>query len=1043
MITGGDPAGVFAINAATGQITIADNSTIDFDSAPTSYALSVTASDGANTSAAETVTINLTDVNEPPVVATSSGNATFTEDAGPVAIDATLFVSDPEDAGFVGAEVRFDSGFVPGQDDLLFTNQSGTSGVYNATSGVLTLSGTASVAAYETALRTVTYSNFSQNPNTGNRLFRFTVNDGLNVGSATRTLTVIAQDDPANVVTGGPYSVAEGASVALDGSASSDVDNFIVEYSWDFDYDGVTFTTDSTGDSPNFSAAGIDGPDTRTIALRTRSDNGVFAIATTTVTISNVAPTANADSSSGFTTDEDSVFVTGNVLSNDTDPGPESLAVSSLDTAGTIGQVVDRGDGTFTYDPNGQFETLAPGQSANDTFSYTMTDGNAADTATVTILISGMNDAPIVTDQNVAVDENPTLNTLVATAAATDIDTGDSVSWTITGGNTNGAFSINSTSGEVRVAKPLELDFESNPSYSLTVQGTDENGGVDTGVITVSLNDLNEAPTANDATIGIAENSASGTSVGFVSGSDPDTGDTLTWSILSGNTTGTFSLNSATGELIVANPSTLNFETTPIYTLNVQIQDAGGLTDPAVVVVNVSNVDEAPTTTGLADVFVNEDSADVVIDLKTAFSDVETPSAALSYSIVGNSNSALFGGTPIVGGNLTLNFAANANGNAIVIVRATDPQGLFVTTAFNVVVAPVADAPTSTPDSYVVFGDQLTVPPVGGVLANDFDPDGDTLSALLVSGPANGSLVLLSNGGFTYTPNDEFSGIDTFVYEPFDGTATGPQRTVVLNVNRVIAPPPPPADSGSSDSGESDDGDSAADTDSGESAEATIDAPPSAVDGSAQGSVVVESADGAASQANESADDDAEEELTGVYTASESGGDFFSGLVQRLELRDATSVSVKTLNTARSDGDTTDSDNRFGDSLRFDGEDLSYLVSTEFIQELEQVEDEFEFDGAVPEWATGTAVATTASISVGYIMWMLRGGYVLASVLSTMPVWQNIDPLPVLAALEAADDEDDDSLETMIDRASDEADDSEGPNADEAASDAEQKDKIV
>jgi hypothetical protein len=74
-------------------------------------------------------------------------------------------------------------------------------------------------------------------------------------------------------------------------------------------------------------------------------------------------------------------------------------------------------------------------------------------------------------------------------------------------------------------------------------------------------------------------------------------------------------------------------------------------------------------------------------------------------------------------------------------------------------------------------------------------------------------------------------------------------------------------------------------------------------------------------------------------------------------------------------------------------------------------------------------------------MWMLRGGYVLASVLSTMPVWQNIDPLPVLAALDAADDEDDDSLETMIDRASDEADDSEGLSSDEA--DAERKDETV
>ena len=76
-------------------------------------------------------------------------------------------------------------------------------------------------------------------------------------------------------------------------------------------------------------------------------------------------------------------------------------------------------------------------------------------------------------------------------------------------------------------------------------------------------------------------------------------------------------------------------------------------------------------------------------------------------------------------------------------------------------------------------------------------------------------------------------------------------------------------------------------------------------------------------------------------------------------------------------------------------------------------------------------------------MWMLRGGYVLASVLSTMPVWQNIDPLPVLAALDAADDDDDDSLETMIDRASDEADDSEKSDAEETASDAERKDEIV
>ncbi|MGZ0171645.1 MAG: hypothetical protein ACKVHE_19045 [Planctomycetales bacterium] len=131
------------------------------------------------------------------------------------------------------------------------------------------------------------------------------------------------------------------------------------------------------------------------------------------------------------------------------------------------------------------------------------------------------------------------------------------------------------------------------------------------------------------------------------------------------------------------------------------------------------------------------------------------------------------------------------------------------------------------------------------------------------------------------------------------------------------------------------------------------------------------------------------------------------------------------------------------DSLRFDGEDLSYLVGTEFIRDLDQVEGEFEFKAAVPEWATGTAVAATAGISVGYIMWMLRGGHVLASVLSTMPVWQDIDPLPVLAALDEADDDDDDSLETMIDRASDEADDSETRVTDKTATDDVRRDRTV
>jgi len=1044
VISGADSA---SFEIVGGSLRLKAGTLLDFETQPT-FNVTVEVNDplvGSNPDDSQTFTLTVTDVDEPPVVTTSAGTAAFTEDAGPVAIDAALTVFDPENANIAGAEVRFDTGFVIGQDALLFADQAGISGSYNAASGVLTLTGSASVTAYEAALRSVTYSNSNQNPDTANRAVRFMVSDGTNSAFTTRTVTVTGQDDPANVVTGGPYFVAEGGSVTLDGSGSSDIDNTIVSYEWDFDYDGITFTADASGSSTAFSAAAIDGPATRTVALRTRSDNGVFALGTTTVTVANVAPTASSDSGSGFATNENSEFITGNVLDNDVDPGPDILTVSSFDTTGTVGLVINRGDGTFTYDPNGQFESLAPGQSANDTFTYTVSDGTASDTTTVTIVITGVNNAPTVSDQGVSLDENAAFNTLVATVVASDVDAGDSVSWTIVSGNANGAFAIDNVSGAVRVAKPLEINFESSPSYSLIVRATDQNGGIDTGLLTISLNDLNETPTANDASFSIAENSVPGTSVGILSGSDPDAGDALTWSILSGNTSNTFLLNASTGELTVANSATLDFETLSAYSLNVQTRDAAGLTDSATIVVNLLNINETPTTTGLANVIVNEDSTDVVVNLTSAFNDVETPSTALTYSVVGNSNPALFSATRVIGGNLILQFAANANGNALIAVRATDPQGLFVTTALNVTVVPVADSPNSSADSYRVLGEQLIVPPGSGVLANDSDPDGDSLSALLVSGPANGSLVLLSNGGFTYTPDTEFTGIDTFVYQPFDGTSTGLSRTVVLNVTGTVAPPPSStvvtstettaSAESSSESGSSADNDGVASTvaSAGSQVSAT---------GVVGQDAVVEASKSESSPPAERSDDDAEDTRLTGYVAAETEAEFFSSGEQRLELRDSVNVKVAIVDLDNSLGSSGESGNDFKNSLRFDGEDLSYLVGTKFIQELNKVEGEFEFEGAVPEWATGTAVATTAGVSVGYIVWMMRSGYVMASVLSTMPVWQNIDPLPVLAALEAADDSDDDSLETMIDRASDEADGSEAHEADVATADL-RKEKII
>jgi VCBS repeat-containing protein len=94
-------------------------------------------------------------------------------------------------------------------------------------------------------------------------------------------------------------------------------------------------------------------------------------------------------------------------------------------------------------------------------------------------------------------------------------------------------------------------------------------------------------------------------------------------------------------------------------------------------------------------------------------------------------------------------------------------------------------APAAAADAYGTAEDTPRTVAAPGVLGNDTDPDGDSLSAALVSGPAHGSLNLNANGGFTYTPDADFNGTDTFTYQASDGTAQSNPATVTINVTPV------------------------------------------------------------------------------------------------------------------------------------------------------------------------------------------------------------------------------------------------------------------
>ncbi|WP_175425636.1 DUF4347 domain-containing protein [Trinickia violacea] len=148
-------------------------------------------------------------------ITATGGATTFTSadshSGTPVTVDSGVTVSDIESTTISSASVAMTGGFQSGQDVLGFTSQNGITGAYNATTGVLTLTGTATIAQYQAALESVTYLDTAATPNTSARTISFSVNDGIS-SSTTVTKTVDVVSPPSVTTTGGTTSYTDDAS---------------------------------------------------------------------------------------------------------------------------------------------------------------------------------------------------------------------------------------------------------------------------------------------------------------------------------------------------------------------------------------------------------------------------------------------------------------------------------------------------------------------------------------------------------------------------------------------------------------------------------------------------------------------------------------------------------------------------------------------------------------------------------------------------------------------------------------------------------------
>lgn len=220
------------------------------------------------------------------------------------------------------------------------------------------------------------------------------------------------------------------------------------------------------------------------------------ATATGRVTINvagvNDAPTANNDQIA-ISQNATSILASA-LLANDTDPDiGDILSIQSVSANSANGVQLSVSNGTIVYASGTKYQSLAAGQTATDSFSYTLTDaGGLTSTANVVLTITGVNDAPFSpTLAGSNVDENAANGTVVGTFAATDADSGDVLTYSLTN-NAGGRFAIDANTGVITVANGSLLDYETAQTQGIVARATDSSGAFVENAYTIAINNLPE-----------------------------------------------------------------------------------------------------------------------------------------------------------------------------------------------------------------------------------------------------------------------------------------------------------------------------------------------------------------------------------------------------------------------------------------------------------------------------------------------------------------------------------------------------------------------
>ncbi|WP_205370135.1 cadherin domain-containing protein [Thermoleptolyngbya sp. PKUAC-SCTB121] len=413
------------------------------------------------------------------------------------------------------------------------------------------------------------------------------------------------------------------------------------------------------------------------------------------------------------------------------------------------------------------------------------------------------------------VDENVPVGTTVGTFTTTDPDTGDTHTYTLvagTGDTDNASFTIVGNQLRLNVSP----DFETKNSYTIRVRTTDSGNLFFEQVFTITINDLpegpppvNEAPTAIALTpTNVDENVPVGTTVGTFTTTDPDTGDTHTYTLVAG--TGDTDNASFT---IVGNQLRLNvspdFETKNSYTIRVRTTDSGNLFFEQSFIITINDIDETPpnqTPTAIALTPTNVDENVPVGTTVGTFTTTDPDTGDThTYTLVagtGDTDNASF---TIVGNQLRLNVSPDfeTKNSYTIRVRTTDSGNLFFEQVFTITIndlpegpPPVNEAPTAIALTPTNVDENVPVGTTVGTFTTT-DPDtGDTHTYTLVAGTGdtdNASFTIVGNQlRLNVSPDFETKNSYTIRVRTTDSGNLFFEQVFTITINDLPEGPPPP-----------------------------------------------------------------------------------------------------------------------------------------------------------------------------------------------------------------------------------------------------------